>query len=73
MKLEVWLKCAPTVNNNKRPLTPKSMPPTGDEHVQLTVYHTNVENWLFARSLDTREPAGEPVINLVINLYSGWY
>ena len=24
-------------NNNKRPLTPKSMPPTGDEHAKLKI------------------------------------
>ena len=24
-----------TINNNKRPLTPKSMPPAGDEHAKL--------------------------------------
>ena len=23
------------INNNKRPLTPKSMPPAGDEHTKL--------------------------------------
>ena len=23
------------INNNKRPLTPKSMPPAGDEHAKL--------------------------------------
>ena len=28
-------ECLHSFNNNKRPLTPKSMPPTGDEHVKL--------------------------------------
>ena len=31
-------------NNNKRPLTPKSMPPAGDEHAKLSNIHANAKN-----------------------------
>ena len=30
-----YLKKEATCNNNKRPLTPKSMPPAGDQHAKL--------------------------------------
>ena len=36
---ELNSKVADTNNNNKRPLTPKSMPPAGDEHAKLFCYN----------------------------------
>ena len=45
-------------NNNERPLTPKNMPPTSDDHAKLNVTHGGVhphEREVLMRGLGRRE------------------